>query len=328
MNKSKTISDQMDINKLSQNDIKDFTKSLNKDTKTILADTKKIVENRADNAVGGESSDADLVFNFAYKLRDVLPLNNFMRGRDENNFYQIKEFTVKDMKHFTDVVLCVAMEKNADDIADNDSYFYRVLRDIAVSVIYELKYKVIQKGADSKYFSTPTGRRPKEIYISFSDVNKFDKLKTKYSGGKPADYVSFQTFNAIANFRLLGKENPDDTKSTLLKKLESLQNYLVKNKILSSNPITKAAEIEATNFVVADLMLMLDRDNQFKQIADTLTFITDDEPQLDEDQKEGLANFHKHIGNVQFIKYDNKKVAKAITAQTGEDFLKQAKSIN
>jgi hypothetical protein len=328
MNKSKTISDQMDINKLSENDIKDFTKSLNKDIKTILADTKKIVENRADNAVGGESSDADLVFNFAYKLRDVLPLNNFMRGRDENNFYQIKEFTVKDMKHFTDVVLCVAMEKNADDIADNDSYFYRVLRDIAVSVIYELKYKVIQKGADGKYFSTPTGRRPKEIYISFSDVNKFDKLKTKYSGGKPADYVSFQTFNAIANFRLLGKENENDLKSTLLKKLESLQNYLVKNKILSTDPTIKAAEIDATNFVVADLMLMLDRDNQFKQIADTLTFITDDEPQLDEDQKEGLANFHKHIGNVQFIKYDNKKVAKAITAQTGEDFLKQAKSIN
>ena len=282
----------------------------------------------SEKAVGGESSDADLVFNFAYKLRDILPLNNFMRGRDENNFYQIKEFTVKDMKHFTDVVLCVAMEKNADDIADNDSYFYRVLRDIAVSVIYELKYKVIQKGADSKYFSTPTGRRPKEIYISFSDVNKFDILISKYSGGKPAEYVSFQTFNAIANFRLLGKENPDDTKSTLLKKLESLQNYLVKNKILSSDPTTKAAEIDATNFVIADLMLMLDRDNQFKQIADTLTFITDDEPQLDAEEKEGLANFHKHIGNVQFIKYDNKKVAKAITAQTGEDFLKQAKSIN
>ena len=90
---------------------------------------------------------------------------------------------------------------------------------------------------------------------------------------------------------MLGKENPDDTKSTLLKKLESLQNYLVKNKILSSDPTTKAAEIDATNFVIADLMLMLDRDNQFKQIADTLTFITDDEPQLDAEEKEVWLTF-------------------------------------
>ena len=48
MDKSKTISDQMDINKLSEKDIKNFTKSLNKDTKTILENTKKIVENRAE----------------------------------------------------------------------------------------------------------------------------------------------------------------------------------------------------------------------------------------------------------------------------------------
>ena len=328
MDKSKTISDQMDINKLSEKDIKNFTKSLNKDTKTILADTKKIVENRADNAVGGESSDADLVFNFAYKLRDVLPLKNFMRGRDENNFSQLNEFTVADMKLFTDVVLCVAMEENADSIAENDSYFYRVLRDIACPIIYELKYKVIQKGADGKFFSTPIGRRPKEIYISFSDVNKFDKLKTKYSGGKPADYVSFSTFNAIANFRLLGKENDNDSKSPLLRKLESLYNYLVKNKILSQDPTIKAEEINCINFVIFDLMLMLDRDGQFNQIADTLTQIADSEPQLDEDQKEGLANFHKHIGNIHFGKFDSKKVSKVITAQTGEDFLKQAKSIN
>ena len=328
MSKSKTIMDVMDTSEISKEDIKNFTKSLNKDVKTTLAETKKLVLSRADNAVGGESSDADLVYNFAYKLRDVLPLKNFMRGRDENNFSQIKEFTVSDMKLFTDVVLCVAMEENADKIAENDSYFYRVLRDIACPIIYELKYKVIQKGADGKFFSTPIGRKPKEIYISFSDVNKFDKLKNKYSGGKPADYVSFSTFNAIANYRLLGKENDNDSKSALLRKLESLQNYLVRNKILSQDPTIKADEINSINFVVSDLMLMLDRDNQFNQIADTLTFIADDEPQLDEDQKEGLANFHKHIGNIHFGKFDSKKVSKVITAQTGEDFLKQAKSIN
>ena len=328
MSKSKTIMDVMDTSDVSKEDIKNFTKSLNKDVKTTLAETKKLVLDRADNAVGGESSDADLVYNFAYKLRDVLPLKNFMRGRDENNFSQVKEFTVADMKLFTDVVLCVAMEENADTIAENDSYFYRVLRDIACPIIYELKYKVIQKGADGKFFSTPIGRRPKEIYISFSDVNKFDKLKNKYSGGKPADYVSFSTFNAIANFRLLGKENDNDSKSPLLRKLESLYNYLVKNKILSQDPTIKADEINCINFVVFDLMLMLDRDGQFNQIADTLTQIADSEPQLDEDQKEGLANFHKHIGNIHFGKFDSKKVSKVITAQTGEDFLKQAKSIN
>jgi hypothetical protein len=328
MSKSKTIMDVMDTSDISKEDIKNFTKSLNKDVKTTLAETKKLVLDRADNAVGGESSDADLVYNFAYKLRDVLPLKNFMRGRDENNFSQVKEFTVADMKLFTDVVLCVAMEENADSIAENDSYFYRVLRDIACPIIYELKYKVIQKGADGKFFSTPIGRRPKEIYISFSDVNKFDKLKTKYSGGKPADYVSFSTFNAIANFRLFGKENDNDSKSPLLRKLESLYNYLVKNKILSQDPTIKADEINCINFVISDLMLMLDRDGQFNQIADTLTFIADDEPQLDEDEKEGLANFHKHIGNIHFGKFDSKKVSKVITAQTGEDFLKQAKSIN
>ena len=328
MSKSKTIMDVMDTSDISKEDIKNFTKSLNKDVKTTLAETKKLVLSRADNAVGGESSDADLVYNFAYKLRDVLPLKNFMRGRDENNFSQIKEFTVSDMKLFTDVVLCVAMEENADSISENDSYFYRVLRDIACPIIYELKYKVIQKGVDGKFFSTPIGRRPKEIYISFSDVNNFDKLKNKYSGGKPADYVSFSTFNAIAHFRLLGKENDNDSKSTLLKKLESLYNYLVKNKILSQDPTIKSEEINCINFVISDLMLMLDRDNQFNQIADTLTFIADSEPQLDEDEKEGLANFHKHIGNVHFGKFDSKKVSKVITAQTGEDFLKQAKSIN
>jgi len=328
MSKSKTMSEVMDSSDLSKEDIKNFTKSLNKDVKTTLAETKKLVLDRADNAVGGESSDADLVYNFAYKLRDVLPLKNFMRGRDENNFSQLNEFTVADMKLFTDVVLCVAMEENADRIAENDSYFYRVLRDIACPIIYELKYKVIQKGADGKFFSTPIGRRPKEIYISFSDVNKFDKLKNKYSGGKPADYVSFSTFNAIANFRLLGKENDNDSKSPLLRKLESLYNYLVRNKILSQDPTIKAEEINCINFVIFDLMLMLDRDNQFNQIADTLTQIADSEPQLDEDQKEGLANFHKHIGNIHFGKFDSKKVSKVITAQTGEDFLKQAKSIN
>ena len=48
---------------------------------------------------------------------------------------------------------------------------------------------------------------------------------------------------------------------------------------------------------------MLDQDNQFIQIADTLTFITDDEKDADLDEKERLVNFHKHplkIVNVHF----------------------------
>ena len=60
----------------------------------------------------------------------------------------------------------------------------------------------------------------------------------------------------------------------------------------------KAQEIDATNFVISDLLLMLDSDNQFTQIADTLTFITDDEKDADLDEKERLVNFHKHIGNI------------------------------
>ena len=161
-----------------------------------------------------------------------------------------------------------------------------------------------------------------------SDINKFDKLKTKYNpNGNTSDYVSFQTFNAIANFRILGKENNNSDKSTLLRKLESLQDYLVKNKILSTDPTMKQAEISAINFVVSDLMLMLDGDSQFTQIADTLTFITDREADADLDDKVGLVNFHKHIGNVQFVKYDKMKKAKSIEADTGDSFLQQVKQI-
>ena len=68
--------------------------------------------------------------------------------------------------------------------------------------------------------------------------------------------------------------------------------YLVKNKILSTDPTMKAQEIDAINFVVSDLLLMLDSDNQFTQIADTLTFITDNESNLDLDEN-GLSPWEK-----------------------------------
>jgi len=323
----KTMIDVMNEKDIVKKDINSFTKSLDKDQKATIDETIKLVENRSDNLVGGDTTDSQLVFNFGYKLKDVLPIKNFFRGRDEKNFKQLGTFTTSDMKTFTDVVLCVAMGKNADDIKDNDSYFYRVLRDIAVSVIYELKYNVIKKDVVGKFFNQPTGRQPKKIFINFSDANKFDKLKTKYTDNKPADYVSFQTFNAIANFRLLGKESDSDSKSTLLKKLESLQNYLVKNKILSTDPTIKAQEIDATNFVVSDLLLMLDQDNQFIQIADTLTFITDDEKTSDAEEKTRLVNFHKHIGNIEFVKYDKMKKAKSIIADSGDSFLQQVKQV-
>ena len=324
----KTMIDKIETDNLVKKEINQFTKSLNTNQKATIEETKKLVENRSDNLVGGETTDLQLVFNFAHKLKDVLPLNNFTKGTDAKNFKQFNDFKTTDVKHFTDVVLCVAMGKNADDIKDSDSYFYRVLRDISVSIIYELKFNVIRKNVDNQYFNNPIGRKPKQIFISMSDLNKFDKLKTKYnSGGNTSDYVSFQTFNAIANFRILGKENNSDNKSTLLRKLESLQDYLVKNKILSTDPTMKQAEISAINFVVSDLMLMLDSDNQFTQIADTLTFITDREADADLDDKVGLVNFHKHIGNVEFVKYDKMKKAKSIVADTGDSFLQQVKQI-
>jgi len=323
----KTMIDKMIEKNLTEKDINSFSKSLTKDQKATIDETFKLVENRSDNLVGGDTTDSQLVFNFGYKLKDVLPIKNFFRGRDEKNFKQLGTFTTADMKIFTDVVLCVAMGKPADEIKENDSYFYRVLRDIAVGVVYELKYNVIKKDVVGKFFNQPTGRQPKKIFIDFSDANKFDKLKTKYTDNKPADYVSFQTFNAIANFRLLGKESHDSDKSTLLRKLESLQDYLVKNKILSIDPSMKAREIDATNFVISDLLLMLDQDNQFIQIADTLTFITDDEKDADLDEKERLVNFHKHIGNIEFVKYDKMKKAKSIVADSGDSFLQQVKQV-
>ena len=326
-NPKKTMIDKMIEKNLTEKDINSFTKSLNKDQKATIDETKKLVENRSDNLVGGDTTDSQLVFNFGYKLKDVLPIKNFFRGRDEKNFKQLGTFTTADMKIFTDVVLCVAMGKPADEIKENDSYFYRVLRDIAVGVVYELKYNVIKKDVVGKFFNQPTGRQPKKIFIDFSDANKFDKLKTKYTDNKPADYVSFQTFNAIANFRLLGKESDQDNKSTLLRKLESLQGYLVKNKILSSDPEMKTQEIDAVNFVVSDLMLMLDQANEFLQIADTLTFIADNESDLDLDEKVRLVNFHKHIGNIEFVKYDKMKKAKAIVADSGDSFLQQVKQV-
>ena len=112
-----------------------------------------------------------------------------------------------------------------------------------------------------------------------------------------------------------------------MKGSENLQDYLVKNKILSSDPSMKAREIDATNFVISDLLLMLDQDNQFIQIADTLTFITDDEKDADLDEKERLVNFHKHIGNIEFVKYDKMKKAKAIVADSGDSFLQQVKQV-
>mgnify|MGYP003143506619 FL=1 len=326
-NPKKTMIDKMIEKNLTEKDINSFSKSLTKDQKATIDETFKLVENRSDNLVGGDTTDSQLVFNFGYKLKDVLPIKNFFRGRDEKNFKQLGTFTTADMKIFTDVVLCVAMGKPADEIKENDSYFYRVLRDIAVGVVYELKYNVIKKDVVGKFFNQPTGRQPKKIFIDFSDANKFDKLKTKYTDNKPADYVSFQTFNAIANFRLLGKESDQDNKSTLLRKLESLQGYLVKNKILSSDPEMKTQEIDAVNFVVSDLMLMLDQANEFLQIADTLTFIADNESDLDLDEKVRLVNFHKHIGNIEFVKYDKMKKAKAIVADSGDSFLQQVKQV-
>tara|TARA_A100001515_G_scaffold95698_1_gene76789 strand:+ start:188 stop:1180 length:993 start_codon:yes stop_codon:yes gene_type:complete len=325
--KNKKMIDVMNEKDITKKDINSFSKSLNKEQKATIDETFKLVENRSDNLVGGDTTDSQLVFNFAYKLKDVLPIKNFFRGRDEKNFKQLGTYTTSDMKMFTDVVLCVAMGKPADEIKENDSYFYRVLRDIAVSVVYELKYNVIKKDIVGKFFNQPTGRQPKKIFIDFSDANKYDKLKTKYTDNKPADYVSFQTFNAIANFRLLGKESDGDGKTTLLRKLESLQSYLVKNKILSSDPEMKAQEIDAVNFVVSDLMLMLDQANEFLQIADTLTFIADDESDLDLDEKVRLVNFHKHIGNIEFVKYDKMKKAKAIVADSGDSFLQQVKQV-
>ena len=99
------------------------------------------------------------------------------------------------------------------------------------------------------------------------------------------------------------------------------------NKILSEDSMIRQQELSSIGLVVSDLLIMLDNAQQYINIADTLTFITDDERDADKDEKVRLVNFHKHIGEFEFVKYDKMKKAKSIFADTGESFLKQVKSI-
>ena len=48
-------------------------------------------------------------------------------------------------------------------------------------------------------------------------------------------YVSFETFNNLANYFVLGKSNNEDSRTKLLKLLDPLYNYLVENKFLAKD---------------------------------------------------------------------------------------------
>tara|TARA_R110002020_G_scaffold428452_1_gene638018 strand:+ start:61 stop:1056 length:996 start_codon:yes stop_codon:yes gene_type:complete len=310
-------------------EIKSFSKNLKKDDLKIVDETIKLVEDQTNGLVKGATTDLQLVYNFSVKMKNLLPLNNMVKGTDIKQFGKIEKFTTAHVKKFTNVVLCYVMGKNPDTINSEDPYFYKVLRNIATSVIFQLKHDAI-KHVENNAFNNPIGRKPKQINISMSMVNQHEDLKKKFnSGGGAMDYVSFETFNEIANYFVLGKTNNEDSRSKLLKLLDPLYNYLVDNKFLAKDLDNRNSECEKIHFVISDLLLLLDSENKFEEIADIKTFIDD------ETIEDGLSNYHNHIDsfnkdnneikNVSFVKINNGKPL-YVKADTGQSFLKQLAS--
>ena len=310
-------------------EISKFSNNLQANAKKIVDETIKLVEDQTNGLVKGETTDLQLVYNFSVGMRDILPLNNMVKGTDIKTFNKLEKFTNAHIKKFTNVVLCYVMGKNPDTINDEDPYFYKVLRNIATSVIYQIKFDAI-KHVENNAFNNPIGRKPKQIYVSMGKVNQDKDLKKKYNpNGDPFKYVSFETFNNLANYFVLGKSNNEDSRTKLLKLLDPLYNYLVENKFLAKDLDNRNAECEKIHFVISDLLLLLDSENKFEEIADIKTFIDD------ETLEDGLCNFHNHIEsfnkdnneikNVSFVKINNGKPL-FVKAETGQELLKQLAS--
>ena len=163
-------------------EIKSFSKNLKKDDLKIVDETIKLVEDQTNGLVKGATTDLQLVYNFSVKMKNLLPLNNMVKGTDIKQFGKIEKFTTAHVKKFTNVVLCYVMGKNPDTINSEDPYFYKVLRNIATSVIFQLKHDVI-KHVENNAFNNPIGRKPKQIKISMSMVNQHEDLKKKFNSG-------------------------------------------------------------------------------------------------------------------------------------------------
>ena len=302
-------------------EIKAFSKSLNNKDQQVIKDTKKLVEDQSNGLIKGETTNLQLVYNFSVPMKNILPLNNMVKGTDIKQFSKLEKFTNAHIKKFTNVVMCFIMGKNPDTIMNDDPYFYKVLRIISPSVIFQLRYNVI-KHIDNNAFNNPIGRKPKQIYISMSLVNQKEDLKKKYNpNGDPFKYVSFETFNELANYFVLGKSNSEDSRSKLLKLLDPLYDYLVENKFLSKDIDNRNKECEKIHFVISDLFLLLDSESKFEDIANIKTFIED------HTNESGLVNFHNFLNSnnvkcVQAVRFENNKQT-LIKATTGESFLKQ-----
>ena len=302
-------------------EIKAFSKSLNNKDQQVIKDTKKLVEDQSNGLIKGETTNLQLVYNFSVPMKNILPLNNMVKGTDIKQFSKLEKFTNAHIKKFTNVVMCFIMGKNPDTVISEDPYFYKVLRIISPSIIFQLKHNVI-KHIDNNAFNNPIGRKPKQIYISMSLVNQKDDLKKKYNpNGDPFKYVSFETFNELANYFVLGKSNSEDSRSKLLKLLDPLYDYLVENKFLSKDIDNRSKECEKIHFVISDLFLLLDSESKLEDIANIKTFVED------HTNESGLVNFHKFLNSnnvkcVQAVRFENNKQT-LINATTGESFLKQ-----
>ena len=304
-----------------ETEIKAFSKSLNNKDQKIVNETIKLVEDQSSGLIKGETTNLQLVYNFSVPMKNILPLNNMVKGTDIKQFSKIEKFTNAHLKKFTNVVLCYVMGKNPDTINSEDPYFYKVLRTVSPSIVFQLKYNVI-KHIEDNAFNNPIGRKPKQIYISMSLVNQNPDLKKRYNPtGDPYKYVSFETFNELANYFVLGKSNNEDSRSKLLKLLDPLYTYLVENKFLSKDLDNRNSECEKIHFVISDLLLLLDSEGKLEDIANIKTFLED------ETNEDGLTNFHKFLETnnvkcVQAVRFENNKPV-MIKATTGENFLKQ-----
>ena len=304
-----------------ETEIKAFSKSLNNKDQKIVNETIKLVEDQSSGLIKGETTNLQLVYNFSVPMKNILPLNNMVKGTDIKQFSKLEKFTNAHIKKFTNVVMCFIMGKNPDTIMSDDPYFYKVLRIISTSIIFQLKHNVI-KHIDNNAFNNPIGRKPKQIYISMSLVNQKDDLKKKYNpNGDPFKYVSFETFNELANYFVLGKSNSEDSRSKLLKLLDPLYDYLVENKFLSKDIDNRSKECEKIHFVISDLFLLLDSESKLEDIANIKTFVED------HTNDNGLVNFHNFLKSnnvkcVQAVRFENNKQT-LINATTGESFLKQ-----
>ena len=307
---------------LIQKELKDFSNSLNQSQKKLVKDQNELIVQTSNNEIKNQSTNLEIAYNFSNKMRDFLPLNK-MTTDDVRNFKDI-EFNNALLKKFTNVVLCQTMNRNWDEVQKNDEYYYNVLRRVAVNVIFDLKYQVIRH-LDNNAFSSPVGRRPKQLYISMSMINKDDDLKKKYNPkGEAFKYVGFDEYTSIAKHFVLGeKDNSKEYTSKLVKLLRALDEYT--EEAINFDRISveiKKEEIELIKTLSCRFMSMLDNDHQFNTIADIKLFTDDSE------EENGLINFHKYYDKkkykaVSFVNVQNKL---PIKASFGSDLLKQLKA--